>query len=219
MHGRSSKIKARLYHSCTAFERDLALVVSNCRAYNEPESIYCTAAAELETWGAKLFAHLRNTDMLPPDDPTYSSDDDESSSTDSSEDKDEDGNGMAAGNSFIAPAGAVMSAERAPPNAAGWRQSATAFLHDQQSQLSAAAAQAAGRTDITAELHGGNSSFSAEDSSDDSTSSDGEVENMHHGESALSVTSGGRSVAAAPAPTGVVDHGVPRFTLGPNPDL
>eukprot|EP01043_Picozoa_sp_COSAG02_P061603 COSAG02_NODE_8310_length_2622_cov_2.185890_4_plen_107_part_00 len=98
--------------------------------------------------------------MLPPDDPTYSSDEDESSSTDSSDDNDEGGSGMDAANSFVAPSNAAMSAGRAPANAAGWRQSATAFLHDQQSQISAPAGQASGRADITAELHGGNSSSS-----------------------------------------------------------
>jgi hypothetical protein len=214
-NGRSSKVKARSYHSCAAFERDLALVVNNCRAYNEPESIYCTAAAELEKWGQKLFERLRNTDMLPPDEPTYSSDDDDSSSTDSSEHEDENDGGMVAGNSFVATADAGMSAAGAHANAESWRQSATAFLHGQPSEISAAAAQAAGRADTTADLDGGSSSAS-EDSSDDSDSSDGGVEDLNHGETGLSATSsGGPSVAGAPAPTGVVDHGLPRFTLGP----
>ena len=217
-NGRSSKVKARSYHSCAAFERDLALVVSNCRAYNEPESIYCTAAAELEKWGAKLFEHLRNADMLPPDDPTYSSEDDESSSSDFSEaeDEDEDDGGTVADSSFVAAADAAVSSAGGAhaTTAAGWRQSATAFLHDQSSQISTAAVEAARRADTAADIYGGSSS-SSEDSSDESDSSDGGLGDINHAETGLSATSsGGPSVAAAPA-TGIADHGLPRFTLGP----
>lgn len=208
---RSSKVKARAYHSCAAFERDLALVVSNCRAYNEPESIYCTAATELERWGARLFEHLRNNDMLPPDDPTYSSDDDESSSSASSEDEDEDARHIVADNGFAAPASAHagMSAWGAHANVAGWRQSAAAFLHDQPSVVSRAGAKAPERADITADLHGGRSSSSSEDSSDDSDSSDGGTEDLFHGENDAPI---GSFVESA---TRIVDHGLPRFKLGP----
>ena len=211
-NARSSKVKARAYHSCAAFEHDLALVVSNCRAYNEPESLYCTAATELERWGARLFEHLRNRDMLPPDDPTCS-DDDESSSSASSEDEDEDAGHIVAGNSFVAPASvhAGMSAWGAHANVAGWRQSAAAFLHDQPSGVLPAGAKAAEGAVIAADLHfhGGRSSSSPENSSDYSDSSDGGAEDLNHAENGAPTSS---SVASA---TRIVDHGLPRFKLGP----
>jgi hypothetical protein len=154
LESRSSKIKARSYHSCASFERDLALVVSNCRAYNEPESVYCTAATELESWGAKLFEHLRDNDMLPPDDPdpgedtdedgggpevatsanhydsnsNSNSSDDDSSSTDS-EDEDEDGRVAGARHTSVPVFNGNEGGESAGSDSQGWRQSAAAFLH------------------------------------------------------------------------------------------
>ena len=210
-NARSSKIKGRLYNSCAAFERDLALVVSNCRAYNEPESIYCTAATELETWAARLFEYLRNNDMLPPDDPTDSSDDDSSSSASSSE-EDEDEGHTVGGNGMAETAHAAMNAGGTHANAAGWRQSAAEFLHDNPSGALTTENVVAGRGEIAIDMHDGSSS-SSEDSSDNSDSSDDGSEGAHRG--AWPAAPSGPSVATLHPPTGVVDHGLPRFTLGP----
>ena len=108
---RASKVNDRRYRSCADFERDLSLIVNNCRAYNEPHSVYYAAANELERWGEMLFNHLRQLNLLQ--------DDDSASSDESSESDAEDESG---------PPSATQGG--AGGAAADWRSSAEAFLRD-----------------------------------------------------------------------------------------
>ena len=219
---RSQKVKTRSYRSCPAFERDLALVVNNCRDYNEPESGFSLLATELETWGLKLFEHLRNFDMLPPDEEEQVEEEqeqeqeevaqDESTSSDSSDDD--------------------LPADAADP-CAGWRQSAAAFLpggqHPGGGQADAAAVGLGDGQHADWGIGGGvGSSSSSDNSSDDSDSSDdGEGGAIGGGSSwatsgagELGELGGGAFAAAAGGEVGAppgVSPGRPRFTftLGP----
>ncbi|PHJ22926.1 bromodomain-containing protein [Cystoisospora suis] len=48
------KIRDRVYTSLDAFDADIALIISNCRLYNQPDTPYCRVASLVETCWHKL---------------------------------------------------------------------------------------------------------------------------------------------------------------------